>query len=129
MKKEGIFVIAIIILIFLIASLIPLLNTPNENVISSFQECVDAGNPVLESYPRKCVADGKTFIEEIENKIYCSDSERNVDACIEIYDPVCGFVQVECVTEPCNPIPETFSNSCFACMNERVIYYVEGECQ
>ena len=59
----------------------------------------------------------------------CLPNERNVDACIEIYDPVCGLVQVECITEPCDPIPETFSNACFACQNERVVSYVNGECK
>ena len=32
--------------------------------INSFDECVAADNPVMESYPRKCMADGKTFTEE-----------------------------------------------------------------
>ena len=34
--------------------------------IDSFEECVAAGNPVMESYPRQCkTSDGKHFIEEI----------------------------------------------------------------
>ncbi len=33
--------------------------------INSFDECVAAGNPVMESYPRQCRADGKTFVEKI----------------------------------------------------------------
>lgn len=47
----------------------------------------------------------------------CKSEDRNVDACIEIYQPVCGM-----------PIKQTFSNSCFACSDESVIYYIEGEC-
>lgn len=32
-------------------------------VVNSFQECVDAGNPVMESYPEQCrTADGRTFV-------------------------------------------------------------------
>lgn len=31
--------------------------------IDSFVECVDAGNPVMESYPRQCRANEKTFYE------------------------------------------------------------------
>jgi len=35
--------------------------------IDSFEECVAAGNPVMESYPRQCrTSDGKHFVEEIE---------------------------------------------------------------
>jgi len=58
----------------------------------------------------------------------CKESQRNAEACIEIYAPVCGYVQVECIKAPCNPVQETFSNSCFACSNSRVLYYSEGVC-
>jgi len=38
--------------------------------INSFEECVSAGYPVLESYPRQCkTPDGKTFIEDIGNEL------------------------------------------------------------
>jgi hypothetical protein len=33
--------------------------------ITTFEECVAAGNPVMESYPRQCRAEGKTFVEVI----------------------------------------------------------------
>jgi hypothetical protein len=33
--------------------------------ITNFETCVKAGNPVMESYPRQCTADGETFTEEI----------------------------------------------------------------
>lgn len=36
--------------------------------INSFEECVAAGNAVMESYPRQCnTADGKHFVENIGN--------------------------------------------------------------
>lgn len=34
-----------------------------ERQINGFQDCVAAGNPVLESRPRQCNADGKTYVE------------------------------------------------------------------
>ncbi|HXV67166.1 MAG TPA: MBL fold metallo-hydrolase [Nitrosopumilaceae archaeon] len=41
--------------------------TPEDITITSFEECVAAGNAVMESYPRQCKsADGQTFVEEIE---------------------------------------------------------------
>lgn len=61
--------------------------------------------------------------------IECDDEQYNVDACIEIYQPVCGKVRVECITTPCDPVLETFSNACYACQNDRVSGYVEGECE
>jgi len=35
--------------------------------INSFEECVAAGNPVMESYPRQCSANGRNFIEIVAN--------------------------------------------------------------
>lgn len=39
-----------------------------ENV-SSFEECVTAGNPILESYPRQCRVNDQTFTEDIGNEL------------------------------------------------------------
>jgi len=58
----------------------------------------------------------------------CLPEQRNVDACIEIYQPVCASVNVQCVTTPCDPVQETFANSCKACMNSLVSSYTTGEC-
>ncbi len=33
--------------------------------VTSFEQCVAAGNPVMESYPRQCMANGRTFTENI----------------------------------------------------------------
>lgn len=42
-------------------------DNPRSRAIKSFDECVAAGFPVLESYPRKChTDDGRRFVEEIE---------------------------------------------------------------
>jgi hypothetical protein len=38
-------------------------------VITNFQECADAGNPVMESYPRQCSYGGETFVENIGNTL------------------------------------------------------------
>ena len=58
----------------------------------------------------------------------CLPEQRDVDACIEIYQPVCGTVNVQCVTTPCDPVQETFANSCKACINALVRTYTKGEC-
>ncbi len=36
------------------------------NDINNFEDCVEAGNPVMESYPRQCRINGETYVEEIE---------------------------------------------------------------
>jgi len=42
--------------------------------VNSFEECVSAGYPVLESYPRQCkTPDGKTFTEDIGNELEKAD--------------------------------------------------------
>jgi hypothetical protein len=65
---------------------------------------------------------------EIPPEQTCTDEDRRADACIEIYQPVCGWYdvqEVQCVTWPC---ANTFSNSCFACLDEQVGYWTPGEC-
>lgn len=44
--------------------------------VSSFEDCVAAGNPVMESWPRQCAADGQTFVEDIGNELDKSDLIR-----------------------------------------------------
>ena len=36
------------------------------NDINNFEDCVKAGNSVMESYPRQCRVNGETYVEEIE---------------------------------------------------------------
>lgn len=60
--------------------------------------------------------------------VTCSPESRQATACIKIYAPVCATVEVQCVTTPCEPVPETYSNSCYACADENVVGYSEGAC-
>jgi len=50
-------------------------------------------------------------------------------SCIEIYKPVCGKVQVQCVTTPCPPLMQTFSNSCYLSRNRQATFLHEGVCE
>jgi len=40
-----------------------------EQIIEDFEACSRAGYPIMESYPRQCVVDGKIFTEEIDEDI------------------------------------------------------------
>ena len=53
-------------------------NEPIETpaTIASFEDCVAAGNPVMESYPRQCRAGGQTFTENIGNELDKTDLIR-----------------------------------------------------
>ena len=57
-------------------------------------------------------------VREWENpkQIYCTEESRMGDFCIEVYQPVCSNLN------------KTYSNSCFACLDSSVKYYIEGEC-
>lgn len=82
--------------------------------------------PVEETPKRYCNEDFE-IIEEKE-KFFCPQESRNVDACIEIYQPVCGWSdpdKIKCIKFPC---ASTYSNSCFACMDENVLYYTREVC-
>jgi len=59
----------IVILLIIVAGVFFWQNQPkNEVVINSFEECVAAGNPVMESYPEQCrTEDGKLFVRELPN--------------------------------------------------------------
>lgn len=46
--------------------------------------------------------------------------EDDARVCTMDYNPVCAKVQIQCITTPCNPILETFSNACMAWDNEIV---------
>ncbi len=55
--------IVICILVFaLAAGTILLMRTYSSHSIASFQECKDAGYPIMESFPEQCIAQGKVFI-------------------------------------------------------------------
>jgi len=51
--------------------------------INSFEDCIEAGNPAMESYPRQCRAGDITFVEEIEKPI-SSEQEITIEQAIEL---------------------------------------------
>lgn len=64
--KKSYLVIGILILVIIFGIIY---FSINKTKITNFEECVDAGNPVMESYPRQCrdpITD-KTFTEEIKD--------------------------------------------------------------
>lgn len=98
--------------------------------VTSFDECVAAGNPIMESYPRQCRAGKDLFVEKIAlpGSVACTEEMRTSSACTKTSKPVCALVQVQCITTPCDPVSETFDNACTACHNNLVSSYTEGAC-
>ncbi len=55
------------------------INLLNWNVtINNFEDCANSGNPVMESYPRQCNANGKTFVEEITPVVVKQSGGSNI---------------------------------------------------
>jgi hypothetical protein len=79
MRKKIIFLAlgSMVVLILSGAGCQPFPPAGNENTnvvtITNFEECAVAGNPVMESYPRQCNANGQTFTEYIGNELEKTD--------------------------------------------------------
>jgi hypothetical protein len=105
-------------------------------IVTSFDSCVAAGNPIMESYPRRCAHNGATYVEDISEdtgntetpaSILCKEEDRGA-LCPRQTEPVCGLTRVECITTPCDPVKQSYGNACAACNNDRVISYTDGLC-
>lgn len=88
----------ILLAIFLFGCVSGPLPEPNVSVndttsdgISSFEECVAAGNPVMESYPRQCRAGGKTFVSLTDLFDVSKDASCEADADCILVDSGLGF--------------------------------------
>lgn len=53
---------------------------------------------------------------------------ESISACTMQYAPVCGSVQVQCITAPCNPVRQTFGNSCVAWLSHAT-NVTQGACE
>ncbi|MEK0360751.1 MAG: MBL fold metallo-hydrolase, partial [Nitrosopumilus sp.] len=70
MKPVIIAVIIVILVVAIGALIIPEKETVSDtSIINNFEECIAAGNPAMESYPRQCrTPDGKHFVEVLETR-------------------------------------------------------------
>ncbi|MBT3721243.1 DUF333 domain-containing protein [archaeon] len=129
--KKYMFMILLTILLTLAAC--------SQTKISNFEECAAAGNPIMESYPRKCSSDGQTYVEEIKREpsgrpeVFCTAEQKAAVACTLEYAPVCGeaTIEVQCIKAPCDPIVQmkTYGNACGACASGEIDSYIPGECE
>jgi len=63
--KKSVFSIVVVVLIVVVGIYVFLPSIGEENVdVENFYDCVEAGYPAMESYPRQCMANGITFVEE-----------------------------------------------------------------
>ena len=55
--------------------------------ITNFDECAAAGNPIMESYPEQCAANGKTFVKDISNNDAPTEDKATVVFKGSVYEP------------------------------------------
>ena len=106
--KKFLIIVVSVVLIALVA-LFAVSNYQREDTsedISTFQECVDAGYPVMESYPEQCLTpEGLLFVREIEE-----DETENGDGLVdeesdEFYGSSTNYpceVDEDCFASGCN---------------------------
>jgi hypothetical protein len=66
MKNSAVGIVIVLIALAVVAAIH---YSSNTKPITNFEECIAAGNPAMESYPRQCrdpISD-RTFVEEIED--------------------------------------------------------------
>ena len=79
------------IAIFLLICITSILGCSSQK-ITNFEECVKAGNPVTESYPRQCKADGNIFVEQVNNVVCTQDAKECPDGSyVARVPPDCKF--------------------------------------
>jgi hypothetical protein len=145
-----------LVLLFIFSSSLEKKEPTYQGEISTFEECVSAGNPVLETDPPECrTNEGTMFVEGVDSidepivkdglepdvldtpivsdlgPVECLDNYEGSVACGQIYLPVCGFVDngVRCVTSPCPSFDvKTFGNGCGACVFGDAALYYNGAC-
>jgi hypothetical protein len=66
---RNILIIGFVIFVLIICTIIYFKYYGIQNSINNFSDCVQAGNPVVESYPRKCNYKGQTYTEELPKEI------------------------------------------------------------
>ncbi len=74
MEQKNIIKIAVAVLVLLVAVYVLRASRQAEAQVTNFDECVAAGNAVMESYPRQCIHKGKNYTEVIENMPTSADN-------------------------------------------------------
>ena len=125
MKKKTISKIIISVFLILVIISLIILNLPEKELVGGDKDehgCIGSAGYQWCPSTEKCQRMWEEYCEEFAdqykaNKIYCLPEQRDSDFCTFLYDPVCTF-----------PEQRTYPNSCIACSNKSVEYYLEGEC-
>ena len=125
--KKSIFILLIISLLFLVSCV-----QNNQGACTQEAKLCPDGTSVGRTGPN-CEFDTCSNIttsnqNQSSRQNYCTPEQRKGEMCMEIYQPACGWfdpAKIQCIKYPC---AQTFSNSCFACQDSKVLYWTNGEC-
>lgn len=88
--------------------------------ITNFDECVAAGNPIMESYPRQCNVEGEIFVEEFNLQREClNNNGKWIDEFNE-----CEFIS----KDKCEFLGGTFNECGSACRNNPEVEMCTMQC-
>ncbi len=94
---------------------------------AAFEQTTHYDVPLVNFY----VDHGGSLVTKTPNSpasLTCTPDQRPGTLCSQIYQPVCGTINIQCVKAPCNPVTQTFANGCTACHNPLVNSYTAGTC-
>ena len=86
-------------------------------LLLNFTACSPTSNEVS-----NCASDGAGGEQFNPNK-------HVIKPCTREYVPVCGEVQIECITTPCEPLKQTFPNACVLGNNKNATFLYKGKCK
>lgn len=91
-------------------------------VLSAVCVLTSCGTPAAPSSNTNTPAGSGSIINQTPGKVAQEDI-----ICTEEYAPVCGKLQIQCITTPCDPVEQTFPNRCYA-QRDKAVDITEGAC-
>jgi len=64
-----------------------------------------------------------------ERVVIQNSNTHTMRPCTKEYLPICAEVAIECITTPCEPIKQTFSNACVLSNNKKATFLYKGACK
>lgn len=75
-KREVTFIIVLLVLLAGAGFFAWYSGQTKEAAITNFEQCAAAGNPIMESYPEQCSANGKTYVNDAQTAPALPDKQN-----------------------------------------------------
>ncbi len=134
MKKNTYISLIITLLVIIMLAFIYLFSLTPCDYDSATKQYINRNTEECKTIHISCAENREPFFDKCgcgckltTEKNFCTEQQRKAEVCPVIYQPVCGYFN----TEKVNCIKscfQTFPNSCLACADENVEYWILGEC-